>query len=310
MKNLKKILVFIIWLIILFPNNINANQIKILVKINDELITNVDVENEYKYLSALNESLKDLKKEKILKFAKDSLIREKVKKNEILKYYELNQKNETVDLMIEKIYQDLNINSLKEFKDYLNRSNLDFEEIKKKIEIETVWNQMIYTKYKDKILINEDELKKKIIKNQNENEFFLLYEIVFEFENKDKTDIKYNEIIKYINNEGFQNAVIQFSISESKKNSGLIGWVNKNGLSGKIRKELDKLQIGEITKPIILPSGVLILKLQNKKLEKIEIDVDVELKKLFEFEMNNQLNNFSSIYYNKIKDNFSIKEYE
>ena len=227
-----------------------------------------------------------------------------------MKYYELNQKNETVDLMIEKIYQDLNINSLKEFKDYLNRSNLDFEEIKKKIEIETVWNQMIYTKYKDKILINEDELKKKIIKNQNENEFFLLYEIVFEFENKDKIDIKYNEIIKYINNEGFQNAVIQFSISESKKNSGLIGWVNKNGLSGKIRKELDKLQIGEITKPIILPSGVLILKLQNKKLEKIEIDVDVELKKLFEFEMNNQLNNFSSIYYNKIKDNFSIKEYE
>ena len=310
MKNLKKILVFIIWLIILFPNNINANQIKILVKINNELITNVDVENEYKYLSALNESLKDLKKEKILKFAKDSLIREKVKKNEILKYYELNQKNETVDLMIEKIYQDLNINSLKEFKDYLNRSNLDFEEIKKKIEIETVWNQMIYTKYKDKILINEDELKKKIIKNQNENEFFLLYEIVFEFENKDKIDIKYNEIIKYVNNEGFQNAVIQFSISESKKNSGLIGWVNKNGLSGKIRKELDKLQIGEITKPIILPSGVLILKLQNKKLEKIEIDVDVELKKLFEFEMNNQLNNFSSIYYNKIKDNFSIKEYE
>ncbi len=310
MKNLKKILVFIIWLIILFPNNLNANQIKILVKINNEIITNVDVENEYKYLSALNESLKDLKKEKILKFAKDSLLREKIKKNEILKYYELNQKNETVDLMIEKIYQDLNINSLKEFKDYLNRSNLDFEEIKKKIEIETVWNQMIYTKYKDKILINEDELKKKIIKNQNENEFFLLYEIVFEFENKDKIDTKYNEIIKYINNEGFQNAVIQFSISESKKNSGLIGWVNKNGLSGKIRKELDKLQIGELTKPIILPSGVLILKLQNKKLEKIEIDVDVELKKLFEFEMNNQLNNFSSIYYNKIKDNFSIKEYE
>ena len=310
MKNLKKILVFIIWLIILFPNNLNANQIKILVKINNEIITNVDVENEYKYLSALNESLKDLKKEKILKFAKDSLLREKVKKNEILKYYELNQKNETVDLMVEKIYQDLNINSLKKFKDYLNRSNLDFEEIKKKIEIETVWNQMIYTKYKDKILINEDELKKKIIKNQNENEFFLLYEIVFEFENKDKINTKYNEIIKYINNEGFQNAVIQFSISESKKNSGLIGWVNKNGLSGKIRKELDKLQIGELTKPIILPSGVLILKLQNKKLEKIEIDVDVELKKLFEFEMNNQLNNFSSIYYNKIKDNFSIKEYE
>ena len=310
MKNLKKILVFIIWLIILFPNNLNANQIKILVKINNEIITNVDVENEYKYLSALNESLKDLKKEKILKFAKDSLLREKIKKNEILKYYELNQKNETVDLMVEKIYKDLNINSLKKFKDYLNRSNLDFEEIKKKIEIETVWNQMIYTKYKDKILINEDELKKKIIKNQNENEFFLLYEIVFEFENKDKINTKYNEIIKYINNEGFQNAVIQFSISESKKNSGLIGWVNKNGLSGKIRKELDKLQIGELTKPIILPSGVLILKLQNKKLEKIEIDVDVELKKLFEFEMNNQLNNFSSIYYNKIKDNFSIKEYE
>ena len=118
------------------------------------------MENEYIYLTALNLSLKDIEKKKILDFAKNSLIKEKVKKIELLKYYELNKKNMTVDNMMENIFQRLGLNSQSEFKDYLENLELDYDEIYKKIEIETVWNQMIYTRYKDRVIINEDELKK------------------------------------------------------------------------------------------------------------------------------------------------------
>ena len=262
------------------------------------------------YLTALNLSLKDIEKKKILDFAKNSLIKEKVKKIELLKYYELNKKNMTVDNMMENIFQRLGLNSQSEFKDYLENLELDYDEIYKKIEIETVWNQMIYTRYKDRVIINEDELKKEIMKNDNEEiTSFLLYEIIYDFDNKNEINSKYNEILENIKSEGFESAVINFSISESQSKSGLIGWVSENSLSKKIKKEIINMNIGEISKPIILPSGVLLLKVADKKLEKVEINLENELENLVKFELNNQLNNYSTMLYNKIEKSLIINEY-
>ena len=160
---IKKILIIFLISIIFFNTGLKSQEVKIVAKINNEIITNIDVENEYIYLTALNLSLKDIEK-KNLDFAKNSFIKEKVKKIELLKYYELNKKNMTVDNMMENIFQRLGLNSQSEFKDYLENLELDYDEIYKKIEIETVWNQMIYTRYKDRVIINEDELKKEIMK--------------------------------------------------------------------------------------------------------------------------------------------------
>ena len=88
-----------------------------------------------------------------------------------------------------------------------------------------------------------------------------------------------------------------------------MGWINENTLSNKIYNEIKILEIGEFTKPIISPSGVIILRLDDKKFVDINLDINVELEKIIEFELNNQLNNFSTIYYNKVKDNLSINEY-
>ena len=303
-KNIRYDLIYLLILLMIFSFATKANEVKIVSKIGNEIITNIDVENEYNYLITLNTSLKDIDKNQVILFAKNSLIKEKIKKNELSKFYELNNKNETVDSMIKNIYKSLGLNDKNQFQNYLNNNNLKFEEVYKKLEIESVWNQMIYQRFKKKIFIDEDELKKKISNNQKEIETFLLSEIVVSIENKNEINKKYNELIENINTFGFKESVLKFSVSNSKNNSGSLGWINKNNLSKIIQNELDKIKIGEITKPVLISSGILILKLENKKFIESEQDLDLELQKLIDYEMNNQLNNFSTIYYNKIKKNF------
>ena len=187
--------------------------------------------------------------------------------------------------------------------------NIDFEDVYKKIEIESVWNQMVYTKFKNKLVINEKSLRNKILDSNEQLKSYYLYELVFDFKNKDELNKKYLEIKKSIDFIGFEKTVIRYSIASSKNNSGLIGWVNENNLSKTISDEIVKLKKGEITKPINVPAGMLILKLDDTKLVDLNIDVESELSKLIQFKINEQLNNYSAIYYNKIKDNFSINEF-
>ena len=309
-KNIINFIIFINLIFFLFLfSNLKANEVKILFKINEKIATNIDVENEFNYLTSLNPKLKDIDKSQVLEFAKSSLIKEIVKKFEISKYYELNKKNESVDIMIEKIYRNLGINSEEQFKKYLNENNLDFNEVYQKIEIEAVWNQMIYNKFKDKISIDENQIKEKILKNPKKIEELLLSEIIIEFKNKSEVQNIYNQIIKSIDAIGFEETVIKFSISSSKNKSGSLGWVNKNSLSKNIIEELNDINVGEITKPILVSSGMMILKLNDKKLVQQDINIDQEINKMIDYEMNKQLNNLSTIHYNKIKANLIINEY-
>ena len=155
-KNIRYKLIYLLILLIIFSFSVKANEVKIVSKIGNEIITNIDVENEYNYLITLNTSLKDIDKNQVILFAKNSLIKEKIKKNELSKFYELNNKNETVDSMIKNIYKSLGLNDKNQFQNYLNNNNLKFEEVYKKLEIESVWNQMIYQRFKKKIFIDED----------------------------------------------------------------------------------------------------------------------------------------------------------
>ena len=309
LNKISLLFIFYLMIIITCSSYSLSKEVNIVVKIDDEIITNVDVENEYKYLTALNVSFKDIEKEKILNLSKKSLIREKIKKIELIKYYELDKKNETIDNMISSIYKNIGLNSLAEFKNYLNSQNLNFEDIYKKIEIETVWNQMIYSRFKEKVVINEENLKKKIMNNNEKTESFLLYELIFDFKNREEIDNKYEQILKNIKTEGFKKTVIKYSVVDSKNKSGLVGWVKKNALSDRIKDGFVSFDIGEVSEPINLPSGVLLLKIEDKKLENISIDKDKELEKLVKFELNNQLNNYSTMLFNKVKKEIVINEY-
>ena len=204
LKKLSKFnLIYQIIFLVLFSTILKANEVKIITKIGEEIITNIDIENEFNYLASLNVSLKQMNKDQVIAFAKNSLIKEKIKKNELQKFYKLNNKNETVDLMIEGIYKKLNINSLDEFKLYLKNNNLEFDNVYKKIEIESVWNEMIYQKFKDKIFIDEEELKRKILNNKEKVESLFISEIVVSINNKNEINKKYNEVVKNIETYGF-----------------------------------------------------------------------------------------------------------
>jgi peptidyl-prolyl cis-trans isomerase SurA len=301
----KKIIILLFFLNIY---QVQSIETKIIYKIQNEIITSIDIKNEFKYLVALNNSLRELDKEKILNISYESIIREKIKKTEILKNFkEIKINEEYSNLLITNIYSKLDLKSVGEFELYLKDYNLTISDIKTKITIDALWNELIIQKYTSQINVNEDKIKKKILKNNKiKSKEYQLSEILYEVTNKIQIEEKYNKVIKSINEIGFENSASTYSFSESAKVGGSIGWVNENSLNNKIKKNVRDLKIGEITKPIILSNGVLILKLMNIKELETDIDTETEFRKAIKYERNRQLNQYSKIYYNKIKKNLDF----
>tara|TARA_B110000027_G_C16096395_1_gene291007 strand:+ start:39 stop:956 length:918 start_codon:yes stop_codon:yes gene_type:complete len=302
----------IILIIILYLNisHVQSIETRIIYNIQDEIITNVDIKNEFKYLVALNNDLKKLDKEKILSISNESIIKETIKKIEISKNFEIKEINkEHSDFLLQEAYSRLGLKSLNEFELYLKGYNLNLDDIRKKISINVLWNKLIIKKYANQILINEDQIKQKINKSEGKkSKEYQLSEIVFDVENKEEIKKKYKKIVESINKIGFKNSASVYSGSESAKIGGDIGWINKNSLNKKIERGITNLKIGEISQPIILSSGILILKVVNIKKSEIKIDDEAELKKAIIYEQNRQLNQFSKIYFNKIKKNIELNE--
>ena len=289
-------------------NNAKSIETKIIHNIQNEIITNIDIKNEFKYLVALNNSLKELDEEKILNISNESAIREKIKKIEISKNFKEIKLNEDYsELLLKNIYSRLNLKSINEFEIYLKDYDLKINDIKTKITIDALWNELIIQKYKAQISINETKIRKEIIKNSKvQSKEYQLSEIIFEVKSKEEIQRKYNEVVKSINEIGFENSAATHSFSESAKIGGDIGWINENSLNNNIRKNITSLKVGDFTKPIILSNGILILKLINTKNSETTIDIENELKKAINYERNRQLNQYSKIYYNKIKKNMDF----
>ena len=299
-------------LIILFIcctfSGVKAIETKIIHNIGNEIITNIDIKREFKYLVALNNSLKELSKEKILNISNESIIREKIKKIEILKNFkEIKLDDDYYDVLLKNIYSRLNIRSINEFELYLKDYDLTINDIKTKITIDALWNELIIQKYKAQISINENEIRKDILMNSKvQSKEYQLSEIIFEVQNKEEIEKKYKEVVKSINEIGFENTAARYSFSESAKIGGDIGWINENSLNDNIKTNINSLEVGDTTKPIVLSNGILILKLINTKNSEITVDIENELKKAINYERNRQMNQYSKIYYNKIKKNLGF----
>ena len=309
-----KVKLFITTIILnLFFFEINSDEIKILYKIENEIITSLDVINEINYLSTLNENIASLERDKVTKTAKNSLIREKIKKNEIDRIYSPNYdeviKEFKVNNFIENLYKKLGYKTIEEFNAYLKTSNLDLNEIKKKFAIELYWNQLIFDKYNKVVNIDQNKIESKldnVMNNSLSQTEFKLSEIVFI---NDKENNKYNEILNSINEVGFEETALLHSISESSKFNGDIGWIKENQISDKIFNLIQNLEIGSFSKPIITAGGSIILKLNEKKTSKIEINKDEELKKLISSEKNRILTEYSLIYFKQIENKTYVKEF-
>ena len=284
-----------------------SKKVFIVMKVNNEIITNINIEEEYKYLIALNNDLKKINKNEAMIVARDSFLREKIKENEIVKYYNLdNFQDEYLIETVTRLYDGLGFNDENEFKRYLEEFGLTIEDVKKKIEIEIKWNQLIYERFNNQIEIDIEEMKKEIKTDEMQKNYYLS-EIFFNLDDK-KFDEKYNDVKKSISEVGFKNTANIFSKSDTAKLGGTIGWVSENQLSDKILKEINKIKDGEITDPIQISGGYLILKIDKRENKKISLDLEDELNKKISYEKNKQLNKFSMIYFNKIKFSTKIDE--
>jgi peptidyl-prolyl cis-trans isomerase SurA len=304
-----KFLLFLGIIFFIFNTSSNSLENKILIKIENQIITSIDVNNEYKYLVALNPSIKNSKKNDILKLSKRSILQEKIKKIEIEKNFKnLQIPQEFLEQILQNVYSKIGFTNLNDFKEYLISNNIDFENVRNKLEIEALWNQLILIKFSSKVKVNEKELRERIKDNNKYLKSYLLSEISFEVTNLKELEKKFQEISKTINDKGFDYAALRYSVSPTSNLGGKLDWINENSLNKNIIGAIKNLNINDFTKPINIPGGFLILQVNDIKNTKIEIDINKELKKLENYEKNNQLNQYSKIYFNKVKKDLEISE--
>jgi len=304
-----KFLLFLGIIFFIFNTSSNSLENKILIKIENQIITSIDVNNEYKYLVALNPSIKNSKKNDILKLSKRSILQEKIKKIEIEKNFNNPQiPQEFLEQILQNVYSKIGLTNLNDFKEYLISNNIDFENVRNKLEIEALWNQLILIKFSSKVKVNEKELRERIKDNNKYLKSYLLSEISFEVTNLKELEKKFQEISKTINDKGFDYAALRYSVSPTSNLGGKLDWINENSLNKNIIGAIKNLNINDFTKPINIPGGFLILQVNDIKNTKIEIDINKELKKLENYEKNNQLNQYSKIYFNKVKKDLEISE--
>ena len=306
-----QIIIFSIIFIIFYSQVGNSTENKIEYKVDNEIITSIDINNEKKLLLSLNPNLVELNNKKILEISIESTIREKIKKIEINKYKKEIEIDEAyLSKLIEENYKKINFTSKKEFQEFLNQRGITLEKFERKLIIEALWNEIIFLKYRNKVNINEKKLREEITQYSKKNfdYSFNLSEIVFNVDSSSKLITKNNEIQKEIKSKGFENAASIYSISATASIGGKLGWINSAQLSDKIRMQILNLKVGENTEAIVIPGGFLILKLNDLKKSIKKINIDDELKKLIRLKTNEQLNQYSNIYFNKIKKDIKIEK--
>ena len=308
---MKKILFFCISFLFI-SNILFAENIIIKFKVENEIITNIDIRKEQKYLLALNNNLKELPKNELKKLAERSLLNEKVKLSTIRTFFDLSKPEKITNQLFTNMYLRLGFESEKNFSDYLNNYNLNTKFVKNKVKIEGVWNKLIYQKFITQVQIDENKIKKQLIdlkkKNKNSLEEYSLSEILFKVNSDENLEQKHNLILSNIKKMGFESAANIYSLSESNKYGGKVGWVKKGQLLEKISNLLDSLEIGQISKPLKFPNGYLLIKINEiRKVEK-KINFQKEFDKMVSLERDRQLNELSLIYFNKIKQRLLISE--
>ena len=289
----------------------NSIENKIEYKIDNEIISSIDINNEKKLLLSLNPKLIELNQKKILEISIESAIREKIKKIEIKKYKkEIEIDKDYLSKLIEDNYRKINFTSKKEFQKFLKERGITLEKFEKKLTIEALWNEIIFLKYRNKVNVDEKKLREEIIQfsKKNFDYSYNLSEIVFNVDSSSKLIARNNEIQKEIKSKGFENAASINSISSTASIGGKLGWINSTQLSDKIRMQILNLKVGENTEAIVIPGGFLILKLNDLKKNIKKINIDDELKKLIRLKTNEQLNQYSNIYFNKIKKDIKIEK--
>ena len=308
---MNKFNLIILIILITLSNNTLIAQIQIKYKVGDEIITNIDIINEKNYLIFLRPNLKELSSNEIFEISENSLINEVIKKREINKLFKNINNEILLNEIKKKLFEFKNVKNEKEFLNLLANTDIKYEKIIEKMKYEALWNELIFRKYSSLIKVDENQLKKELTIKMSENKKYEynISELLFEIEKNENLKNKHKRILEYIKINGFKSAASRFSIANSSKRGGEIGWIKETLLSKNLNSLLKNIAKGEITKPIKYPSGYLIIKINDKKEMMQIISLEKELDDLINYEKNRQLNQFSLLFYKKLKQSSIINEY-
>ncbi len=290
--------------------NLQAFENKILFKIDNQIITTIDIYHEVKFLKIFNPQINELNNDEQLVVSKNSIIRDKVKKTEILNFVEeIKVEDKFLLNLLKTKYSQIEFSSIVNFENYLKENDLNVKLIKEKFAIELIWNDLVFQKYNSKISIDKKKIKSEILNKPKKNLRELsISEIVFNVSKKSEFEKKYEQILKDIELTGFKNAALIHSVSDSASIGGYIGWIKEDNLNENIRKKISNLKKGEFSKPILTSSGFLMIKVEDEKRYEIDFNLDREITNLIQFKTNEQLNQFSRLYFNKVKKNIIFNE--
>ena len=297
-------------ILVLHFGKLQALENKILFKIDNEIVTTIDIYNELKFFKMFNQQINDLSKQEQLEISKNSIIKNKIKKVEILKFTEeIKIESKFLLKFVQNKFKNMKISSMDDFEKDLELNGLDIEVIKEKLTIELIWNDLIFQKFNSKVSIDRNKIKKEVLNNSNKYLRELsISEIIFNISKKKDFEDKYSKILEDINLTGFKNAALIHSISDTASVGGYIGWVKEDNLNPTIKDSILDLKKGQFSKPILTSSGFIILKIEDEKEYKIDTNLNDEIKKLIMYKTNEQLNQFSRLYFNKIKKNIIFNE--
>jgi peptidyl-prolyl cis-trans isomerase SurA len=304
---MKNFILLIIYFFLL-TNNSNSIENKILFKVNNEIITSLDILNEIKYLKIINEQFKNTEKKQAFEIAKRSLIREKIKQIELKKSVKkIRIEDQFLNDLIINYFKDIQAETISDLESYFISINIEPDLIKKKLSTEILWNQLIFSKYNQSVKINKQDIISELKKNNKQKEY-LLYEILFNLDKNQKLNEKFNLISNKINATNFSETALTFSSSNTASKGGKLGWIKESSLSKKIKDILKDIEKGNYSNPIVVPGGFLILKIQETREAVNDFDLNEETERIIKDRTNEQLNQYSNIYFNKVKKNITINE--
>jgi len=306
--------IFTILLTIFFVGKSNAGiNDALFMTIGDKPIAQSDVVAEIKTILILNnESYTAEKREQLHKMAINSIIKRKIKEIEINRnnFFQYNP----VDLEEELERLAININvDVDTLKNICASNDLEFSRIEENIKIDLAWNSLIFQIYKDKLIINHEEISEKLKTIQNEemdSVQYLISEILIKSVENDKIDSTMTQLKNKIESEGFENVAKELSISESAINGGDLGWLDENTISKKLKREIINTPTGELSNFIVLPEGILIFKVRDKKNVKNTLSLEDKKNELVKSEKIKILKMHSLSHYDKVRRSVSIKYIE
>tara|TARA_B100001057_G_scaffold102979_1_gene100283 strand:- start:291 stop:1223 length:933 start_codon:yes stop_codon:yes gene_type:complete len=299
---------FIFFLVFFFENSKASEDNKIVIKVNDKIITSYEVKNKINTELVLrNLEINQSNINNIKNLAVKNLIDLRIKEGEIKKYNSIKLNNIDISRQLNSISSGNSQLIEKKFSDY----NLNYEIFLKELRLQVAWQNLILILFQDKVKINENEILAEISRLKNESSNIKTYdlsEIEISFKNEKEKQEKLKKIKKSINNVGFNQTVAIYSESSSATNNGELGFLTEESLSEDIYNKLKNLKKGDISDPIIQPNKITLLKINEiKTLKNQKFNIEQAKKNLINKKKNNLFNLYSQSHLSKLKNSSFIE---